>query len=184
MSVPIRLPSPSSPGAEFLLWSGWDADRRVREHLGKATEAARWPHHSCSREALLGLLRPDLQRREDFTAFVLQPGEILLAGGSVLVLQDLAEFKREAIEAVAHAWRAAEITFGCVQQPGHLRVPVRCSIMATTQACPCGLLDRGDIAHRCRCTDQSKRRWTKRIDDAVRAFCGSRAAAGEHGGGE
>jgi len=180
MSTPIRLPSPSNPGAEFLLWRGWDADRRVREHLGKATKAARWPHHSCSREALLGLLRPDLQRPEDSTAFVLQPGEILLAGSSMLVLQDLAEFKREAIEAVARAWRAAEITFRCVQQPGHLRVPVQCSIMATTQACPCGMLDRGDIAPRCCCTDQSKRRWTKRIDDAVRAF---RGPAGERGGG-
>lgn len=71
----------------------------------------RAPHYTCSRAALTGRLYD--RKGTDGTVLIYQPGEIALASpGGVLVLDDLAEWRRDIIEAIGQVMRTDYITFG------------------------------------------------------------------------
>jgi predicted ATPase with chaperone activity len=169
--------SPAMPGREFALWTSHDATQRLADYLGKGRNQARCPHHTASSpHALLGAVRWSLP-----DGWRVQPGEALLAGAGVLMLQDLPEFKRSAIEMVARAWRNGYVRLQAVNTAGGgvdgvVELPVHCSVYATAQACPCGMRFRPN-APVCACSEPVMARWQARIDDAVRLFKGQEVAS-------
>lgn len=84
----------------------------------------RAPHHTCSEGALIGGGRWH------------RPGEASLAHGGTLLLDELAEFRRSAIDALAYVLRKgeAQISHWCA-------IPARPQLLiASANACPCGRL--------------------------------------------
>lgn len=114
---------------------------------GAAVECApfRAPHHTCSVAALVGggAGRP-------------RPGEVSLAHGGTLLLDELPEFRPQALAAVAHAARHSHVTLAGVHYPS---APL--CIIGTMNLCPCG--HRGSGSAGCRCSDSAIERYTARI---------------------
>lgn len=85
----------------------------------------RAPHHSASAASLFGGGRP------------FRPGEISLAHGGVLFLDELAEFRRDALEALREPLETGRV------QPARLQsrftMPARAQLVAAMNPCPCGL---------------------------------------------
>ncbi len=74
-----------------------------------------------------------------------QPGEVSLAHGGILLLDDVAEFRGSTLESVGHALRAGHVNIyrrGMRDQPRCLdfvRLPARPrAVIATMMPCPCG----------------------------------------------
>lgn len=107
----------------------------------------RSPHHSASAAALCGGgYRP-------------RPGEISLAHGGVLFLDELAEFSRHSLEALREPMEAGEITLSRARHK--VRYPARFQLVAAMNPCPCGYL--GDPERACRCTPEQVQRYRGRI---------------------
>lgn len=164
-----EIENPAIPGRKFILWQGRDSCASLREYV-KGPRLCRHPHHTASApHALLGAVRWSVDETPG-TVLKLQPGEILLAGSAALVLDDLPEFKRSAIEMIARAWRKGFVRFHVHSGDPVIELPIHCSIYATAQACPCGMLGPGPSA--CVCSRLMHARWHKRIYDAVELFRG------------
>ena len=82
----------------------------------------RAPHHTVSEAGLLG------------SPLYSRPGEVSLAHGGVLYLDEVPEFRRLCLEAVRAARRD-----GCVRyyRP-EVELPARFGLVGSTNACPCG----------------------------------------------
>ena len=105
--------------------------------------AFRAPHHSSSVAALLG-----------GTAQAL-PGEISMAHGGVLFLDELAEFPRAVLNQLRQPMESGEI---CISRAEHQhRYPARFQLVAAMNPCPCG--QAGGEEARCRCTPDAIRRY-------------------------
>ena len=103
----------------------------------------RAPHHSSSIAALIG-----------GTAKAL-PGEISMAHGGVLFLDELTEFPRAVLNQLRQPLESGEIT---VTRAEHQHsYPARFQLVAAMNPCPCGLADNGDS--RCRCSPDMIRRY-------------------------
>jgi magnesium chelatase family protein len=88
-----------------------------------------------------------------------RPGEVSLAHGGVLFLDELAEFRRDALEALRQPLE--EGTVSVARARGHLRFPARFTLLAAMNPCPCGHL--GDTRHACRCPLPVVERYRSRI---------------------
>lgn len=117
-----------------------------------AFDAARWrqrpfraPHHSATSVALVGGANPP------------RPGEISLAHHGVLFLDELPEFRREALEALREPLEAGAISIA--RAAHHARFPARFQLVAAMNPCPCGWLGQA----RCRCTPDQVARYRARI---------------------
>jgi magnesium chelatase family protein len=107
----------------------------------------RAPHHSVSEPGLVG--GGEMPR----------PGEVSLSHHGVLFLDELAEFRRTALEAlrqpledgVVHIARARARAF----------FPARPLLVAAVNPCPCGYL--GHPVHHCRCTELQRARYLGRL---------------------
>jgi len=107
----------------------------------------RTPHHSASAAALVGGgSRP-------------QAGEITLAHGGVLFLDELPEFARPALEALREPLENGWITIARARQ--RLRLPARFQLIAALNPCPCGYF--GDDRQDCRCTPDQIQRYQHRL---------------------
>lgn len=107
----------------------------------------RSPHHSASAAALVGGgSRP-------------RPGEISLAHGGVLFLDELPEFNRHCLEALREPMESGEITLSRARHK--LTYPARFQLVAAMNPCPCGHL--GDTQIHCRCTSEQIKRYQTRI---------------------
>jgi magnesium chelatase family protein len=96
----------------------------------------RSPHHTASEAALVGGgTNP-------------RPGEISLAHNGVLFLDELAEFRRSALEALRQPLEEGLITVARAR--GAIQLPARFQLVAAMNPCPCGF--RGDLRRGCRCT--------------------------------
>jgi magnesium chelatase family protein len=84
----------------------------------------RAPHHSASDTAIIG----GGQR--------LRPGEISLAHNGVLFLDELPEFKRNAIEALRQPLEDGTISLARAKET--VVLPARFTLIATANPCPCG----------------------------------------------
>ncbi|MFL0777877.1 MAG: YifB family Mg chelatase-like AAA ATPase [Prochlorococcus sp.] len=107
----------------------------------------RAPHHSCSAAALLGGgANP-------------KPGELSLAHGGVLFLDELAEFPPHVLNQLR---QPLEDGLLLLSRARHKCVfPCQITLVAATNPCPCGW--HGDPAHPCRCTQSQRQRYWSRI---------------------
>jgi magnesium chelatase family protein len=96
----------------------------------------RAPHHGISLAGLTGGGVP------------LRPGEITLASNGVLYLDELSEFRRDALEALRQPLEDGSITV--VRMAATSTFPAEFTLVASTNPCPCGHLGRPD--GRCSCT--------------------------------
>jgi magnesium chelatase family protein len=96
----------------------------------------RSPHHSVSLAGLLG----------GGTGFA-RPGEVSLAHNGVLFLDELNEFRRDAIEALRQPLEDGRVVVTRVA--GAIDFPARFTLVGAANPCPCGF--DGDPRRACRC---------------------------------
>ncbi len=126
----------------------------IHSASSKGFEVERWgerpmraPHHTASSAALVGGGSPP------------RPGEISLAHGGVLFLDELPEFGRNVLEALREPLEAGSVSIARAARQA--RFPARFQLIAAMNPCPCGYL--GDPAGRCRCSPQAVARYRSRI---------------------
>jgi magnesium chelatase family protein len=98
----------------------------------------RQPHYSASVAAMIG------------GGPGIRPGEVTLAHRGVLMLDELAEFQRPALEALRQPIEDGEVMIA--RAGGRAAFPARFQLVATMNLCPCGA--RGDPAAECSCSPQ------------------------------
>jgi len=111
----------------------------------------RAPHHSASTAAIVG------------GGPRLRPGEASLAHRGVLLLDELAEFQRPALEALRQPLEDGEILVA--RAAGSVRFPARFQLVGTMNLCPCGA--RGDPGAQCSCSAQRLARYRDRLSRAL-----------------
>ncbi len=110
----------------------------------------RAPHHSASAAALVGGGSPP------------RPGEISLAHGGVLFLDELPELPRNALEALREPLETGQITISRAARQAHY--PARFLLVAAMNPCPCGWLGAPAGSGRaCRCTPDQVARYQGRL---------------------
>ena len=106
----------------------------------------RAPHHTVSVQALTGGGRRP------------KPGEISLATGGILFLDELPEFSRAALETLRQPLEDREVTVSRVEAT--VTYPANFQLVAAMNPCPCGHFP--DLA-RCRCTEGQITRYLQKI---------------------
>jgi magnesium chelatase family protein len=107
----------------------------------------RAPHHTASVQALVG------------GGAAPRPGEISLAHLGVLFLDELAEFRRDAVEALRQPLEDGWTRIARVL--GSVAFPARCMLLAAMNPCPCGY--HGDAVRPCVCSHAQRRRYLRRL---------------------
>lgn len=106
----------------------------------------RTPHHTSSVVALVG-----------GGSHALRPGEISLAHGGVLFLDELGEFPAPAIDALREPLEEGVIRVA--RASIHTVLPARFQLVAATNPCPCG----GGAPGSCECDDTARARYLRRM---------------------
>ena len=106
----------------------------------------RAPHHSVTAAGLIGGGVP------------LKPGEVSLAHCGVLFLDELPEFRREALEALRQPLEEGSIRL--VRGGRTAQMPARFQLVAAMNPCPCG---QGPDSDTCRCTLGQVRGYWRRL---------------------
>jgi magnesium chelatase family protein len=110
----------------------------------------RAPHHSATAPAIVGGGSPP------------RPGEISLAYGGVLFLDELPEMPRSALEALREPLETGRITISRAARSASF--PARFQLVAAMNPCPCGWLGASTISGRhCRCTPDQVARYQGRL---------------------
>jgi magnesium chelatase family protein len=108
----------------------------------------RAPHHSISTAGLLG-----------GGSRSIRPGEVSLAHHGTLFLDELTEFRRDAIEALRQPLEDGHVV---VARTGASVVfPARVMLVAAANPCPCGYL--GDALRTCRCREDQIVRYRQKL---------------------
>jgi magnesium chelatase family protein len=107
----------------------------------------RAPHHSVSEAGLVG--GGDVPR----------PGEVSLSHNGILFLDELAEFRRSALEALRGPLEDGRVCIARARASAWF--PARPLVIAAVNPCPCGY--RGHPQRRCRCTDTARRRYQTKL---------------------
>ena len=115
------------------------------------TPPFRAPHHSASVAAVVGGGSP------------LRPGEVTLAHGGVLLLDELPEFPRAVLEALRQPLEDGAVAVARVG--GRALFPARLQLVGTMNLCPCGA--RGDPGADCSCTPVRLDRYRERVSHAL-----------------
>jgi magnesium chelatase family protein len=111
----------------------------------------RAPHHTASTVAIAG------------GGIGPRPGEASLAHQGVLLLDELAEFSRPALEALRQPLEDGTIAIARVT--GQAVFPARFVLVATMNLCPCGA--RGDPAAECSCSGQRLAAYRDKLSRAL-----------------
>ncbi len=126
----------------------------VRSVAGLSVDAASWglppfraPHHGTSAVALVGGGRHAM------------PGEVTLAHGGVLFLDELTEFKRHVLECLREPLEAGHVYISRADY--RVRFPARFQLISAMNPCPCGFA--GDSRGLCRCTPDRIARYLEKI---------------------
>jgi magnesium chelatase family protein len=110
----------------------------------------RAPHHTASAVALVGGGSPP------------RPGEISLAHGGVLFLDETPEFPRAALEALREPLETGRITISRAARQASF--PARFQLVAAMNPCPCGWLGApAAVGKACRCTPDAVARYQGRL---------------------
>lgn len=112
-----------------------------------AARPFRSPHAGTSAAGLIG------------GGTVPRPGEASLAHNGVLFLDELPEFRRDALEALRQPLEEGRVTV--VRARARLEFPARFALLAAMNPCPCGHL--GDRRHECRCPPPLVERYRSRV---------------------
>jgi magnesium chelatase family protein len=107
----------------------------------------RAPHHTISDAGLIG------------GGSVPRPGEVSLAHGGVLFLDELPEFRRHVLEVLRQPLEDGLVTLS--RAALSLSFPARFMLAAAMNPCPCGYF--GDGAHACRCSAVDVERYRSRV---------------------
>jgi magnesium chelatase family protein len=107
----------------------------------------RAPHHGASLPALIG------------GGGVPRPGEASLAHLGVLFLDELPEFRREALEALRQPLEEGRVVVA--RSKATVAFPARCMLVAAMNGCPCGYY--GDAARPCLCSPPQRARYLGRV---------------------
>lgn len=112
----------------------------------------RAPHHTASSAALAG------------GGKIVRPGELTLAHRGVLLLDELPEFRRDAIDAVVGALDKGIVVVPRIHQ--RVVMPARPLVIGSMNPCPCGW--RGDETRICNCTPARVDAYHRRVDSIAR----------------
>lgn len=112
----------------------------------------RSPHHTTSYAGMVG------------GGPRLSPGEVTLADGGVLFLDELAEFGRDVLEALREPMEDGRVAI--VRAGRGAIFPARFQLVAAMNPCPCGYA--GADGNRCKCGDAIRRRYAARISGPLR----------------
>lgn len=107
----------------------------------------RAPHHTASAVALVG------------GGGMPRPGEISLAHGGVLFLDELPEWSRAVLEVLREPLESGRIVISRAARQAEF--PARFQLIAAMNPCPCGYA--GDPSGRCRCTGDAIVRYRSRL---------------------
>lgn len=108
----------------------------------------RTPHHTATTVSMCGGGNK-----------VVHPGEISLAHGGVLFLDELPEYKRSTLEALRQPLEDGKITVS--RAGGTFSYPARFMLCASMNPCPCG--NYGAADRTCTCSPAEIRRYRKRV---------------------
>src|SRR5215472_12344766 len=123
-----------------------DVDRPLVSH-----PPFRAPHHSASTAAIVG------------GGPHLRPGEASLAHCGVLLLDELAEFQRPALEALRQPLEDGFVSVS--RAAGRVVFPAMFQLVGTMNLCPCG--GRGDPGAQCSCSAQRLARYRDKLSRAL-----------------
>lgn len=135
------------------------AARRIRSCAGLPAPGPgpvpaplRAPHHSTTAVGLIGGGRP------------LRPGEITLAHGGVLLLDEITEFGARTLDRLREPLSDGVVHL--VRGQERARFPARFQLVATANPCPCGWFS--SATDRCRCAPSSVERYRRRLSGPLR----------------
>ena len=106
----------------------------------------RAPHNSASAAALIGNAR-------------LRPGEVSLAHGGVLFMDELPEFTRPALEGLRMPLEERRVHLA--RAHGAVMLPADCIVVAAMNPCPCGMA--GDPDRECTCSPVRRAAYAARL---------------------
>lgn len=107
----------------------------------------RAPHHTISDAGLIG------------GGHVPKPGEVSLAHGGVLFLDEFPEFKRNALDALRQPMEDGHVTISRVTHA--ITFPARFMLVAAMNPCPCGYF--GDTRKACVCSGPQIHRYRSKV---------------------
>jgi magnesium chelatase family protein len=107
----------------------------------------RAPHHTVSHAGLVGGGVPP------------RAGEITLAHRGVLFLDELPEFRRDALEALRQPLETGRVAIS--RADGRIELPARFQLVAAMNPCPCGYLGHARVP--CRCAPAHVERYLRRL---------------------
>ena len=112
-----------------------------------AVRPFRAPHHTISDAGLIG------------GGSNPRPGEVSLAHGGVLFLDELPEFRKNVLEVLRQPLEDGHVTLS--RAAVSLTYPARFILAAAMNPCPCGY--HGDPTHTCRCAPENVERYLSRL---------------------
>ncbi|MGB5809808.1 MAG: YifB family Mg chelatase-like AAA ATPase, partial [Polyangiales bacterium] len=123
-ALPSILPPPEADEALEIATIASTAGVRRAHVLSGRERPFRAPHHTASASAIVGGGEP------------IQAGEITLAHRGVLFLDELPEFRRDAIETLRTTMEEGEVVISRARQ--RVRLPAAPLVIAAMNPCPCG----------------------------------------------